>query len=48
MGTGDYFPAGKAAGREADNSSPTSTEVSKMWIYTSTPPYAFMVLCFIT
>jgi hypothetical protein len=29
-------------GREADHSSPTSAEVKKMWIYTSTPPYAFM------
>jgi hypothetical protein len=28
--------------READHSPPTSTEVKKMWIYTSTPPYAFM------
>jgi hypothetical protein len=28
--------------READHSSPTSAEVKKMWIYTSTPPYAFM------
>jgi hypothetical protein len=27
--------------READ-SSPPSAEVKKMWIYTSTPPYAFM------
>jgi hypothetical protein len=29
-------------GREADHSPPTSAEVKKMWIYTSTPPYAFM------
>jgi hypothetical protein len=28
--------------READHSPPTSAEVKKMWIYTSTPPYAFM------
>jgi hypothetical protein len=27
---------------EADPSPPTSAEVKKMWIYTSTPPYAFM------
>jgi hypothetical protein len=33
----------KRPGREADNSPPTSTDVKKMWIYTSTPsPYAFM------
>jgi hypothetical protein len=29
-------------GRGADHSPPTSAEVKKMWIYTSTPPYAFM------
>jgi hypothetical protein len=28
--------------READHSPPTSPEVKKMSIYTSTPPYAFM------
>jgi hypothetical protein len=28
--------------READHSSPANVEVKKMWIYTSTPPYAFM------
>jgi hypothetical protein len=28
--------------READVSPPTSAEVKKMLIYTSTPPYAFM------
>jgi hypothetical protein len=27
--------------READHSPPTSAEVKKTWIYTSTPPYAF-------
>jgi hypothetical protein len=27
-------------GREADHSSPTSAEVKKKGIYTSTPPYA--------
>jgi hypothetical protein len=35
-------------GREADQSSPTSAEVNKMWIYTSTPPYVFMMSCFIS
>jgi hypothetical protein len=32
----------KQPGREIDNSPQTSAEVKKMWIYTSTPPYAFM------
>jgi hypothetical protein len=32
----------KRQGREVDNSPPTSVEVEKMWICTSTPPYAFM------
>jgi hypothetical protein len=37
------FPRGvKRQGREADHSLPTSTEVKKRWIYTFTPPYAFM------
>jgi hypothetical protein len=42
MGTGSSFPWVKRPGREADHSPPTSAEVKKMWIYTSTPPYAFM------
>jgi hypothetical protein len=29
----------KRQGRAADHSSPTSAEVKKTWIYTSTPPY---------
>jgi hypothetical protein len=32
----------KRPGREVDHSLPTNAEVKKMWIYTSTPPYAFM------
>jgi hypothetical protein len=36
------FPAGKAAGREADHSPPTSAEVKETWVYTSTPPFVFM------
>jgi hypothetical protein len=43
MGTGSYFPGGKAARSEANHSTPTIAEVIKMWIYTSTPPYTFMV-----
>jgi hypothetical protein len=31
----------KRQGREADHSPPTSTEVKKLWTYTSTLPYAF-------
>jgi hypothetical protein len=37
------FPWGvKRPGRETDQLPPASAEVKKMWIYTSTPPYAFM------
>jgi hypothetical protein len=32
------YPGVKRPGREDDHSPPTSTEVKKMWIYTSTPP----------
>jgi hypothetical protein len=32
----------KRPGREADHSPPASAEIKKMWIYTFTPPYAFM------
>jgi hypothetical protein len=32
----------KRPGREAEHSPQTSADVKKMWIYTSTPPYAFM------
>jgi hypothetical protein len=39
---GDLSPGIKQPGREADHSPRTSAEVKKMWIYTSTPPYAFM------
>jgi hypothetical protein len=35
------FPGVKRQGREAEHSSPTSAEVKKMWIYTSTPPYVY-------
>jgi hypothetical protein len=36
------FPGLKRQGREADHSPPTSAEIKKMWIYTSTFPYAFI------
>jgi hypothetical protein len=40
---GGAFSAGvKGPGRKADQSPPTSAEVKKIWIYTSTPPYALM------
>jgi hypothetical protein len=39
---GALSPGLKRPGREIDNSPPTSAEVRKMRIYTSTPSYAFM------
>jgi hypothetical protein len=39
---GAISPGLKRPGGEADHSPPTSAKVKKMWIYTSTPPYAFM------
>jgi hypothetical protein len=42
LGTEGSFPGVKRQGREADHSPPTSAEVKKMWIYTSTHPCAFM------
>jgi hypothetical protein len=39
---GAISPGVKLPGREADHSPPASAEVKKMWIYTSTPPYAFI------
>jgi hypothetical protein len=42
MGTRGSFLGVKRQGREADHSPPTSAEVKKMWIYTSTLTYVFM------
>jgi hypothetical protein len=42
MGTGGSLAGVKLQGREADHSLPTSAEVKKMWMYTSTAPYVFM------
>jgi hypothetical protein len=42
MVTGGSFLGVKRQGPEADHSPPTSAEVKKMWIYTSTPIYVFM------
>jgi hypothetical protein len=39
---GALSPEVKRPGREADHSTPTSTEVKKTWVYTSSPPYIFM------
>jgi hypothetical protein len=39
---GSHSPGVKRPEREANHSPPTSAEVKKMWIYTSTPPYAFV------
>jgi hypothetical protein len=41
--SGDLSPKVKRPGREADHSPPASADVKKMRIYTSTPPYAFMM-----
>jgi hypothetical protein len=40
---GDISPDLKRLERDADHSPPSSAEVKKTWIYTSTPPYVFMV-----
>jgi hypothetical protein len=39
---GALSPRVKRPEHEADHSPPTSAEVKKTWIYTSTPPYVFM------
>jgi hypothetical protein len=39
---GFFFSGLKRQGREADHSPPASAEVKKIWIYTSTPLYAFV------
>jgi hypothetical protein len=43
MGTGGSFLRGKA-----DHSPPTSAEIKKTWVYTSTHPYVFMAKCLIS
>jgi hypothetical protein len=42
MGTEVLSPRVKQPGREGDHSPPTSAEIKKTWLYTSTPPYVFM------
>jgi hypothetical protein len=39
---GVISPGVKRPGREADYWPPTSAEVKKTWVCTSTPPYVFM------
>jgi hypothetical protein len=39
---GAVYPGVKPWGRNADHSPPTTAEVKKMYIYTFTPPYAFI------
>jgi hypothetical protein len=40
---GPFPPGVQWQGLEGDHSPPASAEVNKMWIYTSSLPYAFMV-----
>jgi hypothetical protein len=40
--TGAFSPEVKQSGLEADHSPPTSVEVKKTRVYTSTPSYDFM------
>jgi hypothetical protein len=47
MGTGGFFLGVKRSGLQADHSTAASAEVKKMWNYTSTPPYEFIVYCLI-
>jgi hypothetical protein len=48
MGTGTLSPGVKRQGSEADHSPPTSVEVKRTWVYTSTPSYVFMAQCLIS
>jgi hypothetical protein len=46
IGTKGSFPAGEAAGREADHSPPPSTEVKEcVELYLHSPQYVFMAWC---
>jgi hypothetical protein len=42
VGTGALSTEVKRQEREADRSPPTSAEVTKTWVCTSSPPYVFM------
>jgi hypothetical protein len=39
---GALSPEVNWSGREANHSPPATADVKQMWLYTSTPPYAFM------
>jgi hypothetical protein len=39
---GFFSPGIKRQGLETDHSPPTSAKVKKIWVYTSTPLYAYM------
>jgi hypothetical protein len=43
-----WIPEVKRPGCEADHSLPANAEVKKMWIYTSSAPYAFIAYCLIS
>jgi hypothetical protein len=43
-----WVPGVKWLRHEAEHLPPASAKVKKMWIYTSTPPYAFMAQCLIS
>jgi hypothetical protein len=45
MGTADFFPRVKRAGREADHSTSSVAVINNAWNYTSIPPYVFMACC---
>lgn len=45
VGTGDPFAVEEEVGREADQFSPSSTEVKDPLICTSSLPYMFMAWC---
>jgi hypothetical protein len=42
MDTGGSFPRVKRPGREGGHTPAAGVEARKMWLYTSTPPYAFV------
>jgi hypothetical protein len=43
-----WIPGALYPGHEADHSPPTSVEFKNTWIYTPTPPYAFIAECLIS
>jgi hypothetical protein len=46
-GTRGFFLGGKAEGREADHSPPSSVEIKNAWSYTSSPQRVFMAWCLV-